>query len=66
MSFGSSVLNSLPALSVALMKKAKTKRTPRVREDIRLEYDFSDGVRGKYAKRFAEGTKFLVSGWHQC
>lgn len=24
------------------------------------EYDFSDGVRGKYAKRYAEGTNVVV------
>jgi hypothetical protein len=29
-------------------------------DDMRPEYDFSDGVRGKYAKRFAEGTNIVV------
>jgi len=24
------------------------------------EYDFSEGVRGKYAKRYAEGTNIIV------
>jgi len=24
------------------------------------EYDFSEGVRGKYAKRYAEGTNIVV------
>ncbi|HVL38851.1 MAG TPA: hypothetical protein VM328_05615 [Fimbriimonadaceae bacterium] len=28
--------------------------------DIRGEYDFSDGVRGKYADRFAEGANVVV------
>lgn len=28
--------------------------------DIREEYDFSDGVRGKYADRFAEGSNVVV------
>lgn len=28
--------------------------------DIREEYDFSDGVRGKYAARFAEGSNVVV------
>ena len=28
--------------------------------DILEEYDFSKGVRGKYAKRYAEGTNVLV------
>ena len=39
------------------MKKAvKSKRDP----DILDEYDFSAGVRGKYAKRYAEGTNVVV------
>ena len=28
--------------------------------DMRAEYDFSDGVRGKYADRFAEGSNVVV------
>jgi len=28
--------------------------------DMLAEYDFSDGVRGKYAKRYAEGTNVVV------
>ncbi|MCA1675883.1 MAG: hypothetical protein LC799_28155 [Actinobacteria bacterium] len=28
--------------------------------DMREEYDFSDGVRGKYADRFAEGSNVVV------
>ena len=33
----------------------------RVREpDMRAEYDFSRGVRGKYAGRFAEGSNVIV------
>ncbi len=28
--------------------------------DMLEEYDFSDGVRGKYAKRYAEGTNVVV------
>ena len=27
---------------------------------MRVEYDFSNGVRGKYAKRFKEGTNIVV------
>jgi hypothetical protein len=39
------------------MKKApKNKRDP----DMLDEYDFSKGVRGKYAKRYAEGTNVVV------
>jgi hypothetical protein len=39
-----------------MKKAAKTKRDP----DMLAEYDFSQGVRGKYAKRFAEGTNIVV------
>ena len=28
--------------------------------EIRPEYDFSGGVRGKYAKRYAEGTNLIL------
>jgi hypothetical protein len=28
--------------------------------DMRDEYDFSSGIRGKYARRFAEGTNVVV------
>ena len=28
--------------------------------DIRREYDFERGVRGKYAQRYAEGTNVVV------
>jgi hypothetical protein len=39
------------------MKKVfKTRRDP----DILDEYDFSKGVRGKYAKRYAEGTNVVI------
>ncbi len=38
------------------MKKAKTGRDP----DMLDEYDFSNGVRGKYAQRFAAGSNVVV------
>ncbi len=38
------------------MKKAKRRTDP----DLRPEYDFRDGVRGKYAARFAAGTNIVV------
>ncbi len=28
--------------------------------DMREEYDFSEGVRGKYAERFAQGSNVVV------
>jgi len=39
------------------MKKtgSKQRETP-----IRAEYDFSKGVRGKYAKRFQDGNNIIV------
>jgi hypothetical protein len=39
-----------------MKKAAKRKRDP----DLLDEYDFSSGVRGKYAKRYAEGTNVVV------
>ncbi len=39
-----------------MKKAAKAKRDP----DMLPEYDFSQGVRGKYAKRYAEGTNIVV------
>ncbi|MGA2704129.1 MAG: hypothetical protein ABSH35_23895 [Isosphaeraceae bacterium] len=39
------------------MKKAvKARRDP----DMLAEYDFSQGVRGKYAQRYSEGTNIVV------
>lgn len=29
-------------------------------DDMRPEYDFSGGTRGKYAKRYTEGTNVIV------
>jgi hypothetical protein len=29
-------------------------------DDMKPEYDFSKGVRGKYAKRYAEGTNVVL------
>jgi len=39
------------------MKKAARKKPP---PDMLDEYDFSGGVRGKYAKRYAEGTNIVI------
>jgi hypothetical protein len=38
---------------------AMSKNTP-PEDELRPEYDFSSGVRGKYAKRFAEGSNVVV------
>jgi hypothetical protein len=39
------------------MSKVKSKQAD---PDMLEEYDFSGGVRGKYAKRYAEGTNIIV------
>ena len=39
------------------MKKAPDKTAER---ELRAEYDFSSGVRGKYAHRYAQGTNVVV------
>lgn len=39
------------------MKKAKQVNSE---DEMRPQYDFSGGVRGKYAARFAEGCKVVV------
>lgn len=36
------------------------KKEIRKHEDMRSHYDFSGGVRGKYARRYAEGTNVVV------
>jgi len=38
------------------MKKARREK----RDDMLPEYDFSKGIRGKYAKRYAEGSNVVV------
>ena len=57
---GSSALALLAAASGASMKKTRS----RVREvdTMGAEYDFSGGVRGKYAKRYAQGSNIVVLG----
>jgi hypothetical protein len=43
------------------MKKiSKAKKPSVVRDVMRPEYDFSKGVRGKYAERYAEGTNLVL------
>ena len=39
-----------------MKKGSKTKRDT----DLLAEYDFSKGVRGKYAERYAAGTNIIV------
>jgi hypothetical protein len=51
------------------MKKSSRKRSSRARsknarriaqDEILPEYDFSGGVRGKYARQFREGTNLIL------
>jgi hypothetical protein len=37
-----------------------SKKTESNEPEMREEYDFSEGVRGKYAARFAEGSNVIV------
>jgi hypothetical protein len=39
------------------MKKAASKTTE---TEMQAEYDFSGGVRGKYARRYAQGTNVVL------
>ena len=39
------------------MRRVRSRREP---EEMLPEYDFSGGVRGKYASRFAKGTIMVV------
>jgi hypothetical protein len=43
-------------------KGSNMKKTPKSKHDSDMldEYDFSKGVRGKYAKAFAEGTNIVM------
>jgi hypothetical protein len=42
------------------MKKAKKKQRKKIDDDMRPEYDFSKGERGKYAARYLAGTNVIV------
>jgi hypothetical protein len=55
--FDSSALGAQLERNAELMKKAKR---PKPGEQMRSEYDFSGGVRGKYAQRYAAGSNVVV------
>ena len=42
------------------MKKASGSRSPDEGVEMRDEYDFRGGVRGKYAERYARGTNVVL------
>jgi hypothetical protein len=57
----SSALDPPAVVNGRPMKKAtKAAKRAQVREQMRAEYDFTSGVRGKYAARFAEGTNLVL------
>jgi hypothetical protein len=47
------------AASKRATKRATARPTPEA-DELRAEYDFSGGVRGKYAVRHAEGTNLVL------
>lgn len=40
--------------------KKQSKRKARISDQVRPEYDFSKGVRGKHAARYPSGTNVVV------
>ncbi len=57
MKFGLSLPDRLRAENARPMKKNPKQDS---NDEMRPEYDFSAGVRGKYAQRFREGTNVIV------
>jgi hypothetical protein len=43
-----------------MKKVSKPAKRSRRTSEMRAEYDFAGGVRGKYAARFAEGTNLVL------
>jgi hypothetical protein len=42
------------------MKKSSKRKRSQEKDTLRAEYDFSKGVRGKHAAKYAEGTNVVV------
>jgi len=59
MRFASSTPDLPHGGNATLMRKNPSKQ-PDSSDEMRPEYDFSKGVRGKYAERFREGTNVVV------
>lgn len=38
----------------------KPKKSPAAKPDMRAEYDFSTGVRGKYVRKYTQGANVVV------
>src|SRR5207247_2088740 len=58
--FGSSVLDSRQGRNDGIMKAPDSRRRRGDADDMRPEYDFSRGIRGKYAERFAHASNVVV------
>src|SRR6266496_3740099 len=58
--FESSVHDERHELSGRTMKKQTKRKASEEQDTMRPEYDFSKGVRGKHAARYAEGTNVVV------
>lgn len=43
-----------------MKKESSTAKQSPTSDEMRPEYDFSKGVRGKYAARYAEGTNLVL------
>ena len=43
-----------------MKKRTSKKKAGRVADELRPEYDFRGGERGKYAARYAEGTNVVL------
>lgn len=57
----SSAPGGQPALNNTSMKASPSKRKAHLNDDtMRPEYDFSKGIRGKHAARYASGTNVVV------
>src|SRR3989442_897986 len=54
--FELSVLGERHELNGRTMKKQSKRKSSEDKDSMRPEYDFSKGVRGKHAARYAEGT----------
>jgi hypothetical protein len=58
--FGLLALGSRIAPNGKAMKKQTKRKPPTDKDTMRPEYDFSKGVRGKHAAKYAEGTNVVV------
>jgi hypothetical protein len=48
------------SLNGRTMKKQTRRKRSEERDTLRPEYDFSKGIRGKHAAKYAEGTNVVV------